>query len=176
MRRSILSAIALLTIHVAACGGGGDGGGGGPGAGGSDGAGGTTAEDGGSGTDTGSGTGTTDSIPEIFYGPWAYMHATLYEPGEEPFTTSVSGTATFERDGTYEQSYTIGDIFNGYQGTYAIDAQRLRTFDEQGEEVFDFRWVIGDDPTVGVPVLTLFLDDEQGNPSIMYALAATERD
>jgi len=170
MRRPILTALALVALHVAACGGGG--GGGDPGDDGTDGAGGATAEDGGAGGESG----TEDAIPDIFYGPWAYMHATLYEPGEDPATTSVSGTATFERDGTYTQSYTIGQIFNGYEGTYTIDAERLRTFDEQGEPVFDFRWVIGDDPTVGVPVLTLFLDDDQGNPSIMYALAATARD
>ena len=177
MRKSILSALALISIHIAACTGGG---GGTPGTGANDGTGataggGNTTGDG-TGGQPGNGTGTNAAIPEIFYGPWAYMHATLYEAGEEPKTTSVSGTATFERDGTYEQSYTIGTVLNAYQGRYEIDAQRLRTFDEDGKEAFDFRWVIGDDPTVGAPVLTLFIDDEQGNPSIMYALRATNRD
>lgn len=148
-----------------------------PGTGGQDGARAGTGAQGndGTGAQPGAGGGTTATIPEIFYGPWAYMHATLYEAGEEPATTSVSGTATFERDGTYQQSYTIGQVLNSYEGKYEIDAQRLRTYDDQGKQAFDFRWAIGDDPTVGVPVLTLYLDDDQGNPSIMYALRATNR-
>ena len=55
-------------------------------------------------------------------------------------------TITVVRDGTYTQSYTIGDVFNGWEGEYAIDAERLRTFDEDGAEVFDFRWRIGGQP------------------------------
>lgn len=102
----------------------------------------------------------------LFHDGWAYAVGTYYEPGEDPIVVSVSGTANFAADGTYEQNYRIGGISNIYSGTYTLEGDRLTTFDEEGAEVFDYRVTCSDE----LKELVLTLENEDGTPSIVFGL------
>lgn len=112
----------------------------------------------------------TDPLPAdlcaLFHEGWAYEVATYYEPGEEPIVVSVSGDADFRADGTYEQNYYIGSIGNFYSGEYVIEGDRLTTYDEQGDVVFEYRYTCGDE----LRELVLTLENEDGTPSIIFGL------
>lgn len=129
---------------------------------------------GGDGENGGADDGTIDPDPQqlelcaLFHEGWGYEVATYYEPGEEPIVVSVWGEANFRADGTYEQNYYIGDIGNFYSGTYIIEGDRLTTYDEAGEVVFEYRFTCGDE----LRELVLTLENEDGTPSIIFGLTS----
>jgi hypothetical protein len=111
------------------------------------------------------------NVPAIFYDEeWSYRTATLYDK-KENIVTSVSGNAKFGRDGKYEQNYYIGNIGNFFKGKYTLNGDRLTTYDEKGEKVFDFKFTVGTDPKI--LVLTLFNDD--GTKSMDFSLVPVEK-
>ena len=111
------------------------------------------------------------NVPAIFYDEeWSYRTGTLYDK-DKNIVSSVSGNAKFGRDGKYEQNYYIGTIGNFFEGTYKINGDRLTTFDEKGEKIFDFKFTIGTDPKV--LVLSLFNDD--GSKSMDFSLVPVEK-
>lgn len=111
------------------------------------------------------------NVPAIFYDEeWSYRTATLYDK-KENIVSSISGNAKFNRDGTYEQNYYIGNIGNFFKGKYKINGDRLTTYDEKGAKVFDFKFTVGTEPKI--LVLSLFNDD--GTKSMDYSLVPVEK-
>ncbi len=179
MERLTSSVMTLAcALFLAACTGGGGGG---------DGSGttppGQTGTGGGTDTPTTGGQtgGTTNgnvTVPEIFYGGWGYTTATLYEDGKEPIVSRVSGDATFDKDLSYEQNYSIGGIGNFYKGRYTVDGPDPRTagsflittYDEDDKEAFKFSVACGGD----TKAMALTIYDDAGKPSIIYGLVSRE--
>src|SRR5688572_12694632 len=112
MLRIFVSSLAISSaLFLDPCGSGGTGTGTGPAPSGTTGDGGTTP-----GTTPGT---QSTSIPAVLYDGWSYLQVTMYEPGEDPIVSDLSGgTADFNRDGTYKLSYRIGNVFNGYEGKF----------------------------------------------------------
>jgi hypothetical protein len=111
------------------------------------------------------------NVPAIFYDEeWSYRTGTLYDK-KENIVVSVSGNAKFNRNGTYEQNYYIGNIGNFFKGKYKINGDHLITYDEKGKKVFDFKFTVGTNPKI--LVLSLFNDD--GTKSMDYSLVPVEK-
>jgi hypothetical protein len=110
-------------------------------------------------------------VPAIFYDEeWSYRTATLYGK-EKNIVSSVSGNAKFGRDGKYEQNYYIGNIGNFFKGTYKINGDRLVTYGEKGEKLFDFKFTVGTDPKI----LVLSMLEDDGTKSMDFSLVPVEK-
>lgn len=127
------------------------------------------------GTDAGAGEGAGGTaapvtLPDIFYETWNYGAITYYAE-DRTIVGNASGTANFYRDGTYELTYYIGSILNGFKGRYTVQGDTLQLFNEDGTPLFTFTYTVGENP--GILVLTIKNPD--GSPSLIYALEPAER-
>jgi hypothetical protein len=151
------------------------GGGGGPtGTGGAEGNGadtinGNTGAGGGNAAATGGRCKATGEVCSSFYGSWDFQVATTYSAGNDPKTSSMSGTAVFDKDGTFVEDYTIGSLgfLNHYEGKYKLDGRFLTATDQNGDPI---EYIVSCDDASKELVLTI--PNQDCSPSVILGLKA----
>jgi len=72
-----------------------------------------------------------------FYNGWYFESASVSKTGQPPVVNAASGTADFNRNGTFALNYEVAQTAYNAAGKFTLTGDQLRGVNDSGAVVFD---------------------------------------